>query len=73
MYPYRRGPRLWALILVVIGSALLLANLGVISSIHFKEWWPVLLILVGLRALFWPRSWRRCERREEEAAVIIKT
>lgn len=41
----------WGLLLIILGSLLLLSNLGVISQ-DIWNYWPLILILVGLKLLF---------------------
>ena len=70
----RRHPRtfhLWPLILIAAGTALLLSNFGLMPHLYFNEWWPVLLILLGLRALMWPRdrSDGGCQQRSVASAA----
>lgn len=38
------------LILIAVGILLLLSNLGIIDN--WREWWPLLLIAVGISILF---------------------
>jgi hypothetical protein len=55
----RRGPGVvWAVILIAIGLAFLLNNLGVIAIDWARLWvyWPVILILVGVDLLVGRRS-----------------
>jgi Domain of unknown function (DUF5668) len=42
-----------ALILIVVGTLLLISNLGWIPQIRslFHQWWPLLLIIVGVLML----------------------
>lgn len=46
----------WPVILIVIGSVLLLSNLGILPLHEMKAlmatWWPLILIAVGVSALF---------------------
>ncbi len=48
----RRGPNFWlALILIAVGTLFLLDNLNVFDIGDFWEFWPVILIAVGLSKL----------------------
>ncbi len=38
---------LWGIALVVAGVAFLLSNLGYLPAILWKQWWPILLIVIG--------------------------
>ena len=38
--------------LVLIGIFFLLVNLGILQSVLFRTWWPVLLIIAGGMNLF---------------------
>jgi hypothetical protein len=46
-------PRIGALILIVLGVLFLLSNLGWIPRLGplFAQWWPVILIVVGVSLL----------------------
>ena len=37
-----------ALFIIVVGVVLLLENMGFIGNVEIWEWWPVILIAVGL-------------------------
>ena len=39
---------LWGIVLVVAGVAFLLSNLGYLPAILWKQWWPILLIIIGV-------------------------
>jgi hypothetical protein len=43
-----------ALILITLGVALLLSNLGLLPPLGplFARWWPLILIVVGVSLLF---------------------
>jgi len=41
----------WGLILIVIGALFLLNNLGY-SIGGIGKWWPIILVLVGIRLIF---------------------
>lgn len=41
------------LILVVIGAAFLLKNLGILDAAMWNIIWPALLIVVGIRLICW--------------------
>ncbi len=50
-YHHHHDRFLWGLILIVIGILFLLDNLGYsIGSIG--KWWPVILVLIGIRLIF---------------------
>jgi hypothetical protein len=53
---------LWAFVIIAIGCVLLASNFGLIPAVHIHQWWPVILVLVGVRALLWPRRVRHCHR-----------
>lgn len=42
--------RLWALLFVALGSLMTLDNMGVITF-RLHDWWPVILIVVGIKML----------------------
>ena len=46
-------PKIGALILIVLGVLFLLSNFGWIPRLGplFAQWWPVILILVGISLL----------------------
>jgi hypothetical protein len=46
----RSGSKIGALILIVLGVLFLLGNLGLIPRLGplLAQWWPVILILVGV-------------------------
>jgi hypothetical protein len=46
-------PRIGAVILIVLGVLFLLSNLGWIPRLGplFREWWPLILIVVGASML----------------------
>jgi hypothetical protein len=46
-------PRIGAVILIVVGALLLLSNLGWLPRLGplFAQWWPVILIVVGVSML----------------------
>jgi len=50
------------IVIVVVGASLLLDNLGLISSREILRFWPVILILVGLRDLLVTRDGARAMR-----------
>lgn len=47
------------LIILIYGLLLLLRNMGYDTGVHLWEYWPVLLILLGLRLLIQPREHRQ--------------
>ena len=42
------------LILIVVGAALLAANFGLLQWAWLQQWWPVLLIAVGVWSMLRP-------------------
>jgi len=46
-------PRLAAIILIVLGTLFLLSNLGLLPRLGplFAQWWPLILIIVGVTML----------------------
>lgn len=48
-----------AIVLIVIGSVLLLVNLGILPVAELRallaRWWPLILILIGVWQLMRPR------------------
>ncbi|HET7526559.1 MAG TPA: DUF5668 domain-containing protein [Burkholderiaceae bacterium] len=46
-------PRLAAIILIVLGALFLLSNLGLLPRLGplFAQWWPLILIAVGVAML----------------------
>ena len=49
--------RIGAIILIIVGTLFLLSNLGVIPQLGplLRQWWPLILIIVGVVMLI-PRS-----------------
>lgn len=41
----------WGLLLIILGTLLLLSNLGVITQ-DIWNYWPVIFILIGLKFIF---------------------
>ena len=39
-------------LLILIGIVFLLVNLGILQSVLFRTWWPLLLIIAGAVNLF---------------------
>ncbi len=56
---------LWGLILVVLGVLFLLRNFGYPIGDVWK-WWPIILVLVGIRLIFRPPRPRSKPRETEE-------
>ncbi len=52
------------IILVVVGALLLANNFGLLTFGWLHQWWPVLLIAVGLMSILQPRHGRRSSRRD---------
>jgi hypothetical protein len=50
----RLRSHLGAVILIVVGALLLVSNLGYLPRLGplFHQWWPLILILVGVAWLF---------------------
>jgi len=46
-------------VLLLIGTAFLLRNLGVINESLFQTWWPLLLIAAGVAKLLTVRGFSR--------------
>lgn len=53
---------LWAFVVIAIGCLLLASNFDLIPAVRLHQWWPVILVLVGVRALLCPRRSRHCHR-----------
>lgn len=48
-----RGPKVFALIFIIIGALMILNNLGVTSfDLTIGTWWPLILVIIGLQQLF---------------------
>lgn len=53
----RRSSHLWfGLVLIALGAAFLLTNLGYAAWFNWDRWWPVLLIAIGILMLRRPAS-----------------
>jgi hypothetical protein len=52
------NPMAGAIVLIVIGVLVLLANLGLLSGNWLGRWWPLILIGLGIW-LFWKRNYER--------------
>ena len=61
-------PRLWPIALIIVGVALLLAKQGFIDLHFMRTWWPLILVAVGIRALFWPRRYRQQGQKQQSPA-----
>jgi hypothetical protein len=50
----RPKPLVAALILIILGVLFLLSNLGLLPRLGplFAQWWPLILIVVGVSLLF---------------------
>jgi len=46
-------------VLLVWGTLILLLNLGVLTSVLFKTWWPLILIAAGAAKLVYRATWYR--------------
>ena len=62
MNPRHTARSLWAFVIIAIGCVMLASNFDLIPTVHMRQWWPAILVLVGLRVLLWPRRTRHCER-----------
>ncbi|HVN94892.1 MAG TPA: DUF5668 domain-containing protein [Syntrophorhabdaceae bacterium] len=58
----RRG--LGAYILIILGGIFLLYNFGLLPHPLFAQWWPLILIFVGVLSLM--RRASRNDRKDEE-------
>ena len=47
------------IILVIVGALLLANNFGLLTFGWLHQWWPVLLIALGLMSIWRPRHGRR--------------
>ncbi len=45
---HERGRLFWGVALIIVGIAMLLSNLGYLPSILWEQWWPILLIVLGV-------------------------
>lgn len=52
------NPMAGAIVLIVIGALILLANLGLLTGNWLGRWWPLLLIGLGVW-IFWKRNFER--------------
>lgn len=57
-------------LLILLGGFWLLSNLGLISADFWGVFWPVMIILFGLKMLFGPRKWRKFWSQIEEGKKI---
>ena len=46
------GTLLWGVVLLIVGVAFLLSNLGLLPAILWEQWGPILLIVIGLVLVF---------------------
>jgi uncharacterized protein YjeT (DUF2065 family) len=53
-----------------LGGFWLLSNLGLISAEFWEVFWPVVIILLGLKMLFGPHKWRKFWSQIEEGKKI---
>ena len=51
-------------ILVVVGAALLANNFGMLQLAWLHQWWPVILIAVGIWSILRPQRGDRRSRRD---------
>lgn len=47
--------RLWPVIFIALGSLMTLNNIGLISF-HIRDWWPAILIAIGVKIVFFDRK-----------------
>jgi len=47
------------LLIIAAGTVALLSNLDVIHDVRIWDWWPVILILIGLDKMFKPREYHQ--------------
>jgi Domain of unknown function (DUF5668) len=65
-FPPREVRMSWSgIILVVVGALLLANNFGMLSLAWLHQWWPVLLIVLGLLSIIRPQHGRRRSRDAE--------
>jgi len=55
------------IILVIVGALLLANNFGLLPMGWFRQWWPLILIAVGLMSILRPQHGRR---RSSDAPTI---
>jgi hypothetical protein len=55
------------IILVVVGALLLANNFGVLPLGWLHQWWPALLIIIGLLSILRPQHGRRRSRERDVA------
>lgn len=58
MHPGRNSRAAFGVVLILLGIAFLLMNMGYIEHVHFWHFWPLVLILIGLGKLLQPESGR---------------
>ena len=63
--------RLFPVILILVGVVMLLTNLGILPVHWGRQWWPLLLIAIGVLALLRPPRHRR--RDGQDGAAERKT
>jgi uncharacterized membrane protein YfcA len=59
------------IILVIVGALLLANNFDLLPFAWLRQWWPVLLIALGLMSLLRPQRGRRSSRvdRDDESSA----
>ena len=50
-----------AYILIVLGAVFLMANFGLLPHPLMKQWWPLILVLVGIMSLMRRREAKKSE------------
>ena len=54
------------IILVVVGALLLANNFGLLTLGWMRQWWPVLLIALGVLSIVRPHRGRRSSRADRQ-------
>lgn len=54
--------RFFPIALIVVGTLLLLAKQDVITLPSLHGWWPLVLVVLGVKWLVWPSTSRRCRQ-----------
>jgi hypothetical protein len=56
------------IILVIVGALLLANNFDLLPVGWLRQWWPVVLIAIGVVSIVWPQHGRRSSRDGDERA-----